>query len=126
MIYETIYKHLISIVPEILEPTFDGRTLTSPTPGHKDLEITLINSSPDQLHIAIGWYITHLGPILPDPEMEIAIHPGKQQAEALSHEDTLSHRIVYSDVNQANPAIQRELNQFLLEWLQRILDRGYR
>lgn len=67
------------------------------------------------------------GDVMADPDMEIRIYPGLKEAEALAFQnDYLGiYQEVYTD-GKCNAKIKKDLNEFLADWLQNIIDCEYK
>ncbi len=76
--------------------------------------------------IALAHYYEQNGDLVPDPDMEIAIYPKMQMAEALSYQDTYGYRQVYPEPGKVNLKAKRDLNSFLNTWLSNIKAQGHR
>jgi len=125
MIYETIYKNLIRIAPEILKPDFEYRKLEAP--GFMDLHVDGLVTNTDKIIVALAHNYRHpSGDTIPDPDMEVAIYPDRQRAEALSYQDFFGYREVYPEPGQVSPGAKDELNRFLDQWLRNIIEQGHR
>jgi uncharacterized protein YqiB (DUF1249 family) len=127
MIHETIYKKLLRIVPELADPKFEAKKLKSE--GFMDLNIDILSwdAAKDKCHIALSHYYKHdSGDMIPDPDMEVALYPSRQMAEALSYQDCFGYRQVYPEPGKINPRAKKELNSFLNQWLSNIIAQGHR
>ena len=76
-----------------------------------------------QLDIGIG---VNSGDMIADPDMEVALYPSRQMAEALSYQDCFGYRQVYPEPGKINPRAKKELNSFLNQWLSNIIAQGHR
>jgi uncharacterized protein YqiB (DUF1249 family) len=67
------------------------------------------------------------GDVMSDPDMEVKIYPESKSAEALTFQnDYLGiYQEVYPEPGKYYPKLKKELNEFLCEWLQNIIDAGY-
>jgi len=78
--------------------------------------------------IALSHYWKHpSGDMIADPDMQIAVYPPQEQAEALTYQDSYAYNQVYSsDGALVDVRIKRELNKFLKLWLGNLIRQGHR
>lgn len=67
------------------------------------------------------------GDVMADPDVQIEIYPENKSAEALTFQnDYLGiYQEVYPEPGKYRPLLKKELNDFLNEWLQNIIDAKY-
>jgi len=130
MIYETIYRKLSKLVPNLAEIE-EYAKLTAP--GYMDLGIDVIDRNDEYTVIALSHYYKHpSGDMIPDPDMEVRITHELQMAEAMSYQDTFGYQQVYHDwdtetqrFRKVAPRAKKELNSFLNKWLTNLLQQGH-
>jgi len=135
MIYETIYKKLIRLIPN-LDSIAEGNAVTLKADGFMDLHVDVLgrgHTAHDGIsytRIALAHYYKHpSGDMIPDPDMEVKVyHDSKQRAgmaEALTYQDSFGYQEVYPDENHVRPRLKKELNSFLNQWLSNLLQQGH-
>lgn len=67
------------------------------------------------------------GDVMADPDVEVEIDNEKQEAETLSFQnDYLGiYQEVYPEPGKYHPKLKKDLNEFLNDWLQNIIDTQY-
>jgi len=67
------------------------------------------------------------GDVMSDPDMEVRIYPDQKMAEALSFQNDYVgiYHVVYPEPGKYYPKLKKELNEFLNDWLQNIIDAQY-
>lgn len=100
----------------------------SEAPGLMNLNLDVLNHTPSKIVIALSHYWRHpSGDMIADPDMEIAVYPDRQQAEALTYQDFYGYRQVYnSSKAQVDVRAKRDLNSFLNTWLGNLITQGHR
>lgn len=128
--YQKIYKALKSILGDL-----------NALPGHKKLKAEgFMDLNMDRLFkgknfsvIALSHYYKHpSGDMIPDPDMEIRVFPLTGEAEALTYQDSYGFRRVYDEnesfviPTKTNEKAKKELNEFLLFWLNNLRKQGFK
>ena len=118
-----IYRRLLDVIPDLMSIEAAGR---SHVDGYMDLGLDVLSRTPEKLVIALSHYYAHpSGDMIPDPDMEIAIYPAREWAEAMAYQDCFG----YQSVSQARPAaserLRTSLNAFLLSWLGNLIEQGH-
>jgi uncharacterized protein YqiB (DUF1249 family) len=87
----------------------------------------VLSRSDSKIVIALSHYYKHpSGDMIADPDMEIAVYPKRQLAEALSYQDAYIYRVVYSpDRMQVDVRSKKDLNDFLNTWLNNLIEQGH-
>jgi uncharacterized protein YqiB (DUF1249 family) len=123
-VHNRIYKKLLDVVPDLLTIEEHGK---SKVPGLMDLNIDVLFRTPSKIVIALSHYYKHpSGDMIADPDMEIAVYPDRDAAEALTYQDTFGYRVVYHDGNRVDLRAKKELNAFLHQWLRNLIAQGHR
>ncbi|MEX1029740.1 MAG: hypothetical protein WDZ91_06805 [Paenibacillaceae bacterium] len=67
------------------------------------------------------------GDVVPDPDMEILIHPGTFMAESLTYQDAFGYLEVYANGERTKyyPDRKTKLNSFLDIWTKNIRDQSF-
>ncbi len=120
-IYERIYKRL-----ERLGILALGEAATRAKSGaFMDLSYDCLHKNADHTYIiALAHNYIQNGDVMPDPDMEIRIHPRLKMAEALTMQDYFGYRQVYHG-DKVDLRAKRELNKFLAYWLNNIRKQGF-
>jgi uncharacterized protein YqiB (DUF1249 family) len=123
-IHTRIYNKLLDVVPDLLTIEESGR---SKVEGFMDLNLDILHRRPDRILIALSHYWKHgSGDMIADPDMEIAVYPKQEIAEALAYQDCWGYRRVYGEDNVTEDAkIKHELNAFLNYWLTNLINQGH-
>ena len=124
-LHNRIYKKLLDVVPDLLTIREHGK---SKVPGLMDLSLDVLVCTPSKIVIALSHYWKHpSGDMIADPDMQIAVYPPQEQAEALTYQDSYAYNQVYSsDGALVDVRIKRELNKFLELWLGNLIRQGHR
>lgn len=123
-LYSRIYRKLLNVVPDLLTIEEHGK---SEVPGFMDLNLDVLTRTPSKIVIALSHYYRHpSGDMIADPDMEIAVYPDREKAEALTYQDTFGYRVVYHDGNRVDVRAKKELNAFLHQWLRNLIVQGHR
>jgi uncharacterized protein YqiB (DUF1249 family) len=122
-IYEMIYARLqqMEIIDENGIMQADYMKFTSP--GLMDLNVDRLTSDT----IALAHNGKQNGDVMADPDVEVRINREGRMAEALTFQnDYLGiYQEVYPEPGKYHPKLKKELNEFLNEWLQNMIDSGY-
>jgi uncharacterized protein YqiB (DUF1249 family) len=126
MIYETIFKKLLKLIPD-LKNLEVGDNAVSITEGYMNLNLDVLAKGEDGLVIALSHYYRHdSGDMIPDPDMEIRVYLDQQMAEALAYQDFFGFDRVYHEPMQINISAKQRLNAFLDKWLSNCLSQGHK
>lgn len=123
-IYARLFHKLRDVIPCLLTIEESGK---SKVDGFMDLNLDVIHKRSSRIIIALSHYYRHpSGDMIPDPDMEIAVYPGKEMAEALAYQDCYCYRRVYGDDNATEDIkAKKELNIFLDQWLSNLIEQGH-
>lgn len=125
-IHDTIYERLEALIPD-LRSLQQGEARVSKSEGFMDLHLDVLESTEDQLRIALHHSFEQNGDLVSDPDMEIRVYliDGWKKAEALTYQDQLTYQMVYPQPNLVDIKAKKELNQFLAGWLKNCIDQGH-
>lgn len=119
-----IYRKLLEVVPELLTIEEHGKSVVA---GLMDLNLDVLQRTSSKVVIALSHYYKHpSGDMIADPDMEIAVYPDEQAAEALTYQDTFGYRVVYHGENHVDVRAKKDLNSFLHQWLRNLIEQGHR
>lgn len=131
MIYETIYKRLYKLLPD-LDQIEEYRGLNAE--GFMKLGVDILHKDDGRIVLALSHYYKHpSGDMIPDPDMTVQVLRGTGTAEALSYQDMYRYDEVYpnsdviaGDFYTINLEAKKRLNAFLALWLQNLLNQGHK
>ena len=105
--YARIYKRLLDVIPDLLAIESGGKSVVS---GYMDLNLDILDKRPDKIIIALSHYYKHpSGDMIADPDMEVAVYPEREMAEAVAYQDSWGYRRVYNeDSTRVNVKAKRE------------------
>lgn len=111
-------------MPDLLTIEEHGK---STVPNFMDLHLDVLHKRSNRIVIALSHYYKHpSGDMIPDPDMELAVYPMLQIAEALSYQDSFCYRTIYSDDKGTEDIkAKKELNAFLDQWLSNLIKQGH-
>ncbi|MGA8146778.1 MAG: DUF1249 domain-containing protein [Gallionellaceae bacterium] len=123
-IHARIYRKLLEVIPDLLTIEESGK---SKVEGFMDLNLDILHRSLDRIIIALSHYYRHpSGDMIADPDMELAVYPQREMAEALAYQDIWAYRRVYGeDGATVDAKAKRELNGFLNQWLTNLIQQGH-
>ena len=90
-----------------------------------DLSIDVLWREEGKTTISMTHYYKQNGDLVPDPDMEIAMHTNIKMAEALSYQDSFGYRRVYHSDDMVDLKAKKELNSFLNKWLNNLEMQGH-
>jgi len=83
----------------------------------------------DKNRFALAHYFEQNGDLVPDPDIEILVHPETKSVEVLSYQDGYSYQRVYPDPSSfklVDFRAKKSLNKFLSFWLDNIIVQGFK
>jgi len=124
MIYETIYKKLYKLIPDLDAINEYAKFKAS---GMMNLNVDILFRSKDgTIRLALSHYYKHpSGDMIADPDMEIKVFPAMEMAEALTYQDSFGYRVVYPSPGKVDVKAKAELNKFLSQWLSNLIRQDY-
>lgn len=122
-IYARIFQKLKKVVPELMTIEESGK---SKVDGYMDLNLDVLHKRSNRIVITLSHYYKQNGDMIADPDMELAVYPKLEIAEALSYQDSFSYRTIYSDDKGTEDIkAKKELNAFLDQWLSNLIEQGH-
>jgi uncharacterized protein YqiB (DUF1249 family) len=119
-IYKQIFERLQTL--GIIDETgvMKAEYMRFQSPGLMDLHVDRLTENT----IAIAHNSIQNGDVMCDPDVRIWLHPEHKDAEALSYQNDFVgvYQEVYSSPGNFNPKLKKDLNDFLAEWLQNMLE----
>jgi uncharacterized protein YqiB (DUF1249 family) len=118
-----IYHKLLDVIPDLMTIEEVGK---SKVEGYMDLGFDVLHRSPERLLIALHHYYRHpSGDMIADPDMEIVVFTKREEAAALTYQDSFGFQAVDRDGGAKNKHCQRDLNRFLSQWLSNLIEQGH-
>jgi hypothetical protein len=123
-IYERIFRLLLPFITAVDQA---GGWIKIKLPHFDPLCIDFLYEEKGYKVYAMAHNFVQNGDLMADPDMEIRVYPGSQQAEALTYQqDSLGlYWEVYPAPDKVRPIIKSQLNTFLLQWLKNLKAQGY-
>jgi uncharacterized protein YqiB (DUF1249 family) len=122
-IYARIYRKLQKVVPDLLTIEESGKSMVD---GYMDLNLDVLHKRSNRILIALSHYYKQNGDMIPDPDMQIAVYPKLELAEAIAYQDCFCYREIYCDDKGAEDTkAKQELNSFLDQWLSNLIEQGH-
>lgn len=119
-IYKKIYERLQTL--GILDETgvMKASYMKFQSPGLMDLNVDRLTENT----IALAHNGKQNGDIMCDPDMQVWVHPDHKEAEAMTFQnDYLGiYQEVYPEPGKYRPKLKEELNIFLADWLQNMIE----
>jgi uncharacterized protein YqiB (DUF1249 family) len=124
-VHARIFHKLLDVIPDLMTIEESGKSVVD---GFMDLNLDILHRQPDRIIIALSHYYRHpSGDMIADLDMEIAVYPQREMAEALAYQDCWGYRRVYGeDGATVDVRAKRELNGFLNQWLTNLIQQGHR
>ncbi len=124
-LYQAIYSKLLKVCPDL--HTIESHRKSVVGGAIMDLSLDVLSRNDNKIVIALSHYYKHpCGDMIADPDMEVAVYPKLQIAEALSYQDTYIYRTVYSQNRmQVDTRAKKDLNDFLSTWLTNLVEQGH-
>ena len=118
-----IFRKLLKVVPDLLAMEEHGKSVVD---GFMDFSVDVLHRTPERIIIALShYYKHHSGDMIADPDMEVAVYPSCEYAEALTYQDSFGYQSVTQDSGQVNVRLQGDLNRFLSQWLTNLIQQGH-
>lgn len=118
-----IFHKLLDVIPDLLTMEEHGKSVVD---GFMDFSVDILHRTPERIIIALSHYYKHpSGDMIADPDMEVAVYPSSEYAEALTYQDSFGYQSVKLDAGQVNIRLQGDLNKFLSQWLTNLIHQGH-
>lgn len=123
--YQENYRKLLQLLPELHD--MNGPAKLSLL-GHADVNIDLIERYKHRLVLRMSHYLQRLhGPAIPDPDMTVEVFLASETVGALTYTDCFgSLRVFCPEMMAFSPMAKAELNNFLDQWLTKMIADGRR
>ncbi|KKG83071.1 DUF1249 domain-containing protein [Methanosarcina mazei] len=119
-IYKQIFSKLKALGILNESGIMEAQYMRFQSPGLMDLHVDrLPNNTISLAHNGI-----QNGDIMADPDMQIWLHPDHKEAEAMTFQNDYVgvYQEVYPEPGKYKPKLKEELNKFLVDWLQNIIE----
>lgn len=117
-----IYQHIDELTGGILKfiCSPDGY-LKLQVDGYMDLVVERLGAN----EVSLTHYYIQNAELIASPAMQIKIDFEKHSAEALTFQNSICFWTVYSESDEADEKLKKELNSFLLLWLMNLKEQGF-
>jgi len=124
-LYQENYRKLHQLIPDLHDMS---RPAKLAAPGHNDVHIDLIERHPHRLVLRMSHYLQRLhGAAIPDPDMTVEVYLMAETVGVLTYSDCFGSRKVFCPELMAfSPLAKAELNNFLEQWLNKMIADGRR
>lgn len=94
--------------------------------GHTDVHVDVIELHPHRLVLRMSHYLQRLhGAAIPDPDMTVEVYLLAENPGVLTHSDCFGSRKVFClELMAFSPLAKAELNNFLEQWLNKMIANG--
>lgn len=122
-LYQDNYRKLLQLLPGLHD--MNGPAKLSAV-GHTDVNIDVIERHKHRLVLRMSHYLERLhGAAIPDPDMTIEVYLMAETVGVLTYCDCFGSRKVFCPELMAfSPLAKAELNNFLEQWLTKMLTEG--
>lgn len=121
--YQNNYKKLLQLIPNLHDMI--GQTRLSAI-GQTDVHVDMIERRPHRLVLRMSHYLKRLnGAAIPDPDMTVEVYMLAETVGVLTYSDCFGSRKVFCpDLMAFSPLAKAELNNFLEQWLSKMIADG--
>lgn len=121
--YHRNYKSLIQLLPDLQDIC---RPVKLTALGHTDVHVDVIERHPHRLVLRMSHYLQRLdGLAIPDPDMTMEVYLLAETVGVLTYSDCFGSRKVFCPELMAfSPLAKAELNNFLEQWLTKMIVEG--
>jgi len=122
-LYQQNYRKLLQLLPGLHDMNGPAKLKAL---GHADVNIDVIEQHKHRLVLRMSHYLERLhGPAIPDPDMTIEVFLAAETVGALTYNDCFGSRRVFCPEMMAfSPMAKAELNNFLDQWLSKMIADG--
>ena len=129
-IHQTIFGRLVKLgIVRDGQLRADGRSQSG---GFMDLvfeKLPYLDGTSGQAGVAFSMahYFKQNGDLCQDPEMVVLVYPDLAMAEAHSFQQAIPpiYQEVYPEPGKYRPELKKDLNSFLCQWLQNLIDQDH-
>jgi len=122
-LYRKNYRKLLQLLPGLHDMRGPAKVIAL---GHNDVNIDVIERHKHRLVLRMSHYLERLhGAAIPDPDMTIEVYLLAETVGALTYTDCFGSRRVFCPEMMAfSPMAKAELNNFLDQWLTKLIAEG--
>lgn len=122
-LYHQNYIKLLQLLPGLHDMRGPAKLTAL---GHNDVNIDVIERHKHRLVLRMSHYLQRLhGPAIPDPDMTVEVFLAAETVGALTYTDCFGSRRVFCPEMMAfSPMAKAELNNFLDQWLTKMIADG--
>lgn len=122
-LYHQNYIKLLQLLPGLHDMTAPAKLTAL---GHTDVHVDVIERHKHRLVLRMSHYLQRLhGAAIPDPDMTIEVYLMAETVGALTYCDCFGSRKVFCPELMAfSPLAKAELNNFLEQWLTKMIAEG--
>jgi uncharacterized protein YqiB (DUF1249 family) len=114
---KAIFKKLLQVIPNLKGIESYAKLSAS---GFMDLHVDILYKNGKQRLISLAHNYRAGGDSIPDPDMEITVDFEGESASAETYQDTYSYQVADSE------KARNDLNDFLVMWLNNLIDQGHK
>lgn len=124
-LYEQNYRKLLQLLPDLQSMSGPAKLAAL---GHTDVHVDVIELHKHRLVLRMSHYLDRLhGAAIPDPDMTIEVYLMAETVGVLTYCDCFGSRKVFCPELMAfSPLAKAELNNFLDQWLTKMIADGRR
>ena len=124
-LYQENYRKLLRLMPGLHDINESVKLIA---PGQNDVNIDVIERHKYRLVLRMSHYLERLhGSAIPDPDMTVEVLLAAETVQALTYSDCFGARKVFCPELMAfSPLAKAELNNFLDQWLTKMIADGRR
>ncbi|MGJ9420134.1 DUF1249 domain-containing protein [Massilia sp. CMS3.1] len=122
-LYHNNYRKLLQLLPDLLGM---AKSVKLTTLGHSDVYVDVIERHPHRLVLRMSHYLQRLhGAAIPDPDITVEVYLLAETVGVLTYSDCFGSRKVFCPELMAfSPLAKAELNNFLEQWLNKMIAEG--
>ena len=132
-IYETNYDRMVKLGVITKDGVVPDQCRRSGVPGLMDwvverlLHLDGASGNDGGIAVSLAHYFEQNGDMCKDPEMVVLIDPSQRMAEAFTFEMSLPpiYQQVFPEPGKFHPQLRKELNTFLRQWLNNLIDQRH-
>ena len=123
-IYRTIYSKLVQLIgdPKTLPIYRKGKA-----EGEMDLHVERLLVGGEAMMVSLAHYIdeSETDDPVPDPLMEVKVYTVREEAKMVNYQDRATFRTAHPSPGKVDTAVEQDLNAFLDQWLEQLVEREY-
>ncbi|AEF05688.1 DUF6908 domain-containing protein [Alteromonas naphthalenivorans] len=132
-IYETNYDRLIKLGVVTKAGAVAGQCRRSEVPELMDWVVERLphldgaSGNEEGVAVSLAHYFEQNGDLCKDPEMVVLIYPSQRMVEAFTFEMSIPpiYQQVFPEPGKFIPQLRKELNSFLRQWLNNLIEQNH-